>query len=144
MAGGDDVAAGEYPRPAAGLRHAERAAGTGRSGEFVFRLPRERREFFVAIYHPGWLRYFKAGPFTSADFTDDAMTLEIPRPGTLAAEFQWGDRDVADLPFKGVSYQLMRQLQAGGNSYLSAASNKCALDDTSMSIRPIWHPATTC
>ena len=102
--------------------------------EFVFRLPSEPREFLVAIYHPGWLRYYKVGPFTRADFNDDVLTLKIPRPGNIAGKLHWGDRDAAGLPFTRVNFELMRQLQAGGNSYLSVASEQSTLDKPSLSV----------
>jgi hypothetical protein len=80
----------------------------GAPGEYLIRLPSERVNFFVGIYHPGWLRYFKAGPFTSDDFTDDHLTIDVPKSGTIAVKLDWGKTDAADLPFKGVQYELMR------------------------------------
>lgn len=104
------------------------------SGEFTFRLPSQRRKFFVAIHHPGWLRYFKAGPFTSEDFTNDEMALEIPRPAGIDVRVTWGDADDAGLPFNGVRYHLMRQREPGGNSYLSVGSEQRPLTDTSFRV----------
>jgi thiol-disulfide isomerase/thioredoxin len=102
--------------------------------EFEFRLPRESRDFVVGVYQPGWLRYYKAGPFSRSDFTDNMMTLELPQPASITANLEWGDTDVADLPLKGVGYRVMWQLQEGGNSYASVASEQRTLDDASLNI----------
>jgi hypothetical protein len=102
--------------------------------EFVLRLPAEGQKFFVAIHHPGWLRYVKAGPFTATDFVGDRLSWDVPKPASIEMKLDSGAADVASLPFRGVQYHLMRQREPGSNSYLSVSNEQRSLADTSFRV----------
>lgn len=89
------------------------------SGEYVIRLPREDTSFFVGVYHPGWLRYFKAGPFTSRDFANGELAIKLPRPGTLAVKLDCTNEDSQKLPFAGIEYRVLRQNPTRGTVWIA-------------------------
>jgi thiol-disulfide isomerase/thioredoxin len=92
------------------------------NGEYVIRLPSKDASFFVGVYHPGWLRYFKAGPFTSRDFANGELAINLPRPGTLAVKLDWSQEDSQKLPFAGIDYRIARQNPTRGTVWVAATS----------------------
>ena len=103
---------------------------SGSAGEYTFRLGRDKRNFFVAIYHPGWLRYFNAGPFSSDDAKDDQLIIDVPQPCAIVANVDWGKEDIANLPFSGLQYDVMWQQRQGGDVYSMVAAEEDPLDGT--------------
>jgi thiol-disulfide isomerase/thioredoxin len=106
----------------------------GTAGEYQFRVASEQKPFYVGINQPGWIQFFRAGPFTITDFARDRMDVKIPPSGTIETKLVWGDADSATLPFKGVQYELMREIQPNSGSYRSIATGERALDDTSFRV----------
>src|SRR5205823_4515667 len=91
-------------------------------GQFEFRLARETPRFFVGIHTPGFLQYFDAGPFSSADVKNGVLKIDVPKPATLAASFDPGSDEAAKVPFKGVGFSVMRNID-GGDTYLNVLSD---------------------
>jgi hypothetical protein len=93
-------------------------------GRFEFQLAQETPPFHVAIHTPGFLQFFESGPFALADVKDGILTIDVPRPASLDIRFDPTTSKPDDLPFKGVSMGVMRQLR--GDEYLSVARDSAA------------------
>jgi RNA polymerase sigma factor (sigma-70 family) len=102
-----------------------RAIGAGR---FEVRLAKDTPPFYVAIHAPGFLQFFEAGRFTLADFKQGVLDIAVPPPAGLDIRFDPGQDNSEKLPFKGVGFQVLRQIE-GEESYLQVAT------DTASSIR---------
>lgn len=95
-------------------------------GVYSLRLPSEPLAFHVAIYHPGWLRYFEAGPFTIEDFKDGRLEIPIPQPGSNQASLDVGGRDPKQLAFQQVTFDLRWQVP-GQRQAVRAAHSETTL-----------------
>src|SRR5262249_52825363 len=94
------------------------------AGRFEVRLAPDTPPFYLAVHAPGFLQHFEAGPFTLADVQQGALEIDVPRPAALDVRFDPAADHAADLPFQGVSFYVLRQIQA--NSYLEVATDAAA------------------
>ncbi len=100
-------------------------------GVFKFRVTENQPPFVVGIHRSGVSQNFRAGPFTAENFGSGEMKLPIGRQSSLTASLTWGDINKDTLPFTAVHYELMRQINPGGDSYTTVSSADRTLDDTS-------------
>ena len=49
-------------------------------GRFEFRLADETPRFHAAVHAPGFLQFFEAGSFTTADVKNDRIEIDVPKP----------------------------------------------------------------
>jgi RNA polymerase sigma factor (sigma-70 family) len=89
-------------------------------GRFEFHLAQDTPPFHLAIHTPGFLQYFEAGPFTLADAKQGVLKIDVPRPARLDIQFSPESDNADAIPFKGATFQVMRQIQ--GDSYLQVAT----------------------
>jgi hypothetical protein len=54
-----------------------------KSGHYAFNIPEDLPEIYVLIDHVGFLRAFRAGPFTQEDLAGGTLKVELPAPSTL-------------------------------------------------------------
>ena len=99
------------------------------AGDFSLRLPAEPAEFYVAIQHPGWLRFWEVGPFTSEDIVDDTLTLEVPKPATIEVRLDTDGADRESLPFDGVECRVMWPNPDRAGSMYSVTDRNSTLED---------------
>ncbi|HEY7329890.1 MAG TPA: sigma-70 family RNA polymerase sigma factor [Gemmataceae bacterium] len=92
------------------------------AGRFEIRLAPDTPPFHLAIHTPGFLQYFEAGPFTLADVKQGVLEIDVPRPAGLDIQFSPGSDNADAIPFKGVWFQVLRQIQ--GESYLGVATDE--------------------
>src|SRR4029078_3110600 len=98
---------------------------------------KEKREFTVAIHHPGWLRMFAAGPFSVADFPGGVLTVDVPRAVRVTAQLELGEADRAGLPFDRVGYEVMWNIPGRKDAYLSAASGQQPLAEPAFAVEDV-------
>lgn len=98
---------------------------------YAFRVPSEPAEIFVAIEHPGWLRYHESGPYDTATLVDEELVVDVPRAASIAVKFDVGAHSAAELPFTVAEISLQRQEAngildrlAGKTTYYSQASTE--------------------
>jgi thiol-disulfide isomerase/thioredoxin len=89
------------------------------AARFEVCLAADTPPFHLAIHSPGFLQHFEAGPFTLADVKDGVLAVAVPRPAGLEVRFDPAAKNPADVPFEGVSLEVMRQIH--GNTYLDVA-----------------------
>ncbi|HVJ86413.1 MAG TPA: TlpA disulfide reductase family protein [Caulifigura sp.] len=68
-------------------------------GRFKLRMSESHPKFGVTIYHPGFLRYFEAGPFDSSDIKDGVLTVPLPRPASLTVSLSTERLRGIEVPF---------------------------------------------
>ena len=90
-------------------------------GRFEFRLADETPRFHAAVHAPGFLQFFEAGSFTTADVTNDRIEIDVPKPATIELTFEPGEHARTDASFKIATLSIMRQLQ--GNEYSMVATS---------------------
>ena len=94
--------------------------GTGK-----LRLAAETPPFRLAIFAPGFLRFFDRGPFTLADFKDGKLEINVPRPGRLDVSFHPTAATGERLPFDKADLSLAWKLPPGtGIGYLAAGDTE--------------------
>lgn len=87
-------------------------------GQFQFRLSRESQPFYVAVFAPGFLRFFERGPFTLTNVKNGVLEVGIEKPAVLAVHFDAGDRKPETLPFDSSSIAVLRRSAGSQTSYL--------------------------
>ena len=68
-------------------------------GHYVFNVSEQSSDVFILIDHPGFLRAFRAGPFTKEDLAGGRLKIRLPRPGTLEVVFGSPKDSVSALPY---------------------------------------------
>ncbi|MBZ0171778.1 MAG: TlpA family protein disulfide reductase, partial [Phycisphaerales bacterium] len=53
------------------------------AGRYRLNVPDECDDLYVLVNHPGFLRGFQAGPIGNAEIESGAITIDLPRPGSL-------------------------------------------------------------
>ncbi len=90
-------------------------------GRFEFRLADETPRFHAAVHAPGFLQFFEAGSFTTADVKNDRIEIDVPKPAKIELTFEPGEHANTNGPFKSATLSIMRQLQ--GNEYSMVATS---------------------
>jgi thiol-disulfide isomerase/thioredoxin len=93
------------------------------SGEFALRLSHPAHPFYVAIYAPGFLRFFERGPFKLADLKDGLLEVAVEKPVSLEVDFDPGEAKPEKRPFADARLSILRNIEGTRNSYLSAEWN---------------------
>lgn len=76
------------------------------TGQYVFRLADDTPEFFIAVNHPGWLRFYEVGPFSDIDVTDASLAVDVPRPATLTVSLPASEKAGEPLTFVNASVEI--------------------------------------
>ena len=79
-------------------------------GKFAVGLAHPDEPFYVAIFAPGFLRYFERGPFKLADFKDGNLEIAVERPAILEVHFDPGDAQPADRLFDGQRLTIAKKI----------------------------------
>jgi thiol-disulfide isomerase/thioredoxin len=90
------------------------------SGEFEVPLMHPEQPFYVAIYAPGFLRFFERGPFQWSQIEEGRLEIEIEKPATLEVHFDPGPDKPEKRPFDGQRLNVSRRKERARNSYWSA------------------------
>ncbi len=103
-------------------------ARTAEDGTTTLRVAPESAPFRVAIYAPGFLRYFERGPFTLVDVRDGAIGVDVSPPAGLDVVFDLGGHKPEELPFDAAAIAALWKVPGGGGSYYSVTDNTAATD----------------
>jgi len=90
-------------------------------GHYVFNIPEDSPEIYVFIDHPGFLRAFRAGPFTVKDMVSGKLKIELPKPAKLEIVFDPPKDWVGDLPYAKCSANIWRENPENEKSGLPVA-----------------------
>ncbi len=86
---------------------------------FAFDLIEAKQPFYVAVFAPGFLRFFEAGPFKSEEIKNGVLEIPLPKPATLQIGFHASTTKSEKLPFDRQMVSVMRMKSR--NMYLWAA-----------------------
>jgi thiol-disulfide isomerase/thioredoxin len=70
-----------------------------KAGHYMFNVSEQSSDIFILIDHPGFLRAFRAGPFTKEDLAGGQLKIELPRPATLEVVFGSSKDSVSAPPY---------------------------------------------
>jgi thiol-disulfide isomerase/thioredoxin len=90
-------------------------------GRFAVGIAHPEEPFYVAIFAPGFLRFFERGPFKLADLKDGNLEIAVEKPASLEVHFDPGDAKPENRPFDGQRLTIFRKI--GRNSFLQACAN---------------------
>lgn len=68
---------------------------------FAVRLSHPREPFYVAVFAPGFLRFFERGSFKMSEIKNGVLEIAIEKPGLLDVHFDAGTAKPETLPFDG-------------------------------------------
>jgi thiol-disulfide isomerase/thioredoxin len=86
---------------------------------FAFDRIEAKRPFYVAVFAPGFLRFFEAGPFKADEFKNSILEIPLPKPAILQIGFHASTAKSETLPFDRQMVSVMRMTSR--NLYLWAA-----------------------
>jgi hypothetical protein len=86
---------------------------------FAFDRIEAKRPFHVAVFAPGFLRFFEAGPFKADEFKNSILEISLPKPAILQIGFHASRANSEKLPFDRQMVSIMRMTSR--NLYLWAA-----------------------
>lgn len=89
---------------------------------FAFDMTKTNRPFYVAVFAPGFLRFFEAGPFQKEQFKNGELQIALPKPAVLQLQFHPGTATTTNLPFDRQVVSIMRMKSR--NMYYWAAYRK--------------------
>jgi thiol-disulfide isomerase/thioredoxin len=87
--------------------------------EFAARLSTPGQPFYVAVFAPGFLRFFERGPFKWSEVKEGPLEIALEKPGLLEIRFDAGETSGKNLPFDRQMLTVMRMTTR--NKYLWAA-----------------------
>jgi thiol-disulfide isomerase/thioredoxin len=87
--------------------------------EFAVRLSTSGQPFYVAVFAPGFLRFFERGPFKMSEVKEGLLEIALEKPGLLEVRFDAGKTNGENLPFDRQMLTVMRMTTR--NKYLWAA-----------------------
>src|SRR3984885_6638787 len=67
--------------------------------EFASRLSTPGQPFYVAVFAPGFLRFFERGPYKVSDIKDGQLEIALEKPAALEVHFDAGNSKRESLPF---------------------------------------------
>jgi thiol-disulfide isomerase/thioredoxin len=91
------------------------------SGQFDVRVSHPEQPFYVAIYAPGFLRFFERGPFKLDEIKNKRLEIIVEKPARLEVHFDPGSAKPESRPFEDQRLIVLR-IEASGKA-LSAGSN---------------------
>jgi thiol-disulfide isomerase/thioredoxin len=80
-----------------------------KAGHYTFNIADDSPEIYVFIDHPGFMRAFRAGPFSRKELADGRLKVELPKPATLEVVFEPPKDWVGDLPYTKCNLKVMRK-----------------------------------
>jgi thiol-disulfide isomerase/thioredoxin len=86
---------------------------------FAFEWIEAKRPFYVAVFAPGFLRFFEAGPFNADEIKNGVLEIPLPKPAALKISFLTSTAKSEKLPFDRQMVSVMRMTSR--NLYLWAA-----------------------
>lgn len=105
---GSSLKAAELPNPV--------LIASSKPGTYTFNMPMDAGSFYVLVSHPGFLRAFQAGPFTSEDISDGAIDAVLPAPGSIHATFGVDPAAARPLPYEEFEMVAYRLCNVGSNN----------------------------
>ncbi|HEV3299334.1 MAG TPA: TlpA disulfide reductase family protein [Planctomycetaceae bacterium] len=85
--------------------------------EFAVRLSTPGQPFYVAVFAPGFLRFFERGPFKMSDVKKGLLEIALEKPGLLEVRFDAGNGKPESLPFDRQWINAFRKERGTRNSY---------------------------
>jgi thiol-disulfide isomerase/thioredoxin len=85
--------------------------------EFAVQLSTPAQPFYVALYAPGFLRFFERGPFKMSDIKDGQLEIALEKPAALEVHFDAGNNRPESLPFDRQWINAFRKERGPRNSY---------------------------
>jgi thiol-disulfide isomerase/thioredoxin len=85
--------------------------------EFVVRLADRTQPFYVAVFAPGFLRFFERGPFKWSDTKEGLLEIALEKPAAVEIHFDAGDNKPGSLPFDGQWINVFRKPRGSENLY---------------------------
>jgi hypothetical protein len=86
---------------------------------FAFDVTETKRPFYVAVFAPGFLRFFEFGPVSADLIQDGELEIPLPKPATLQIGFHASTAKGERLPIDRQMVSVMRMKSR--NTYLWAA-----------------------
>ncbi len=86
-------------------------------GHFVFNVSEQSPDIFILIEHPGFLRAFRAGPFSEEDLKRGQLKIELPEPTTLEVVFGLAEDIAAELPYGACKITVGQQVPETDNTF---------------------------
>jgi len=86
---------------------------------FAFDVTKTNRPFYVAVFAPGFLRFFEAGPFRADEIKNSLLEIPLAKPAILQISFHASTTKGGRLPFDRQMVSVMRMKSR--NMYLWAA-----------------------
>jgi thiol-disulfide isomerase/thioredoxin len=71
------------------------------AGEFVARLADRTQPFYIAVFAPGFLRFFERGPFKWSDTKEGLLEVTLDKPAAVEIRFDAGNNRPESLPLAG-------------------------------------------
>ncbi len=93
-------------------------------GHYIFYVAENSPEIYVFVDHPGFMRAFRAGPFSWKDLADGKLKVELPKPASLELVFESPKDWPGELPYTKCRLMVMRKDPEGGNRLFPLVSIK--------------------
>jgi thiol-disulfide isomerase/thioredoxin len=93
------------------------------SGQFEVQLPHPAQPLYVAIYAPGFLRFFEVGPFRWSEIKNGLLEIEVEKPAILEVRFDPGPDKPEKRPFGSQVLHISRRKEGMRNSYSYVAQD---------------------
>lgn len=102
-------------------------------GTYTIRLADDTSQVFIGIHSPGFLRFYKAGPFTAADFRDGVLALDVPSPARLEMHFNPSEKE-NKLPFTRVNVNIIARGVRELGKFLEVATESSSSPSLNLSL----------
>jgi hypothetical protein len=80
-----------------------------KAGHYIFNIADDSPQIYVFIDQPGFIRAFRAGPFSKKDLANGKLEIELPKPVELEVVFGPPKDWAGDLPYAKCWLEVMRK-----------------------------------